>query len=143
MKNDALNVLQGVRLSQDTAPTNGDEENKVEDEEDIADLDPNDPHYSWMSKLTPSMRQSITAARNEALQKAEENFRARDSDGDGELTIKEILQFGSSNISLDFSHFNSTKIQQTMNKMIGDFDDDADGSISMTEWLERTETKFN
>ena len=30
-----------------------------------------------------------------------------------------------------------------MNKIIGDFDDDADGSISMAEWLERTETKFN
>ena len=30
-----------------------------------------------------------------------------------------------------------------MNKIIGDFDEDADGSISMAEWLERTEKKFD
>ena len=37
-------------------------------------------------------------ARQESLEKAKENFRAQDADGDGELTIQEILQFNSSSI---------------------------------------------
>ena len=30
-----------------------------------------------------------------------------------------------------------------MNRMIADFDDDADGSVSKEEWLKRTEDNFN
>ena len=40
-----------------------------------------------MSKLTPEMRKKITMARQESIEKARENFKAQDADGDGELTI--------------------------------------------------------
>ena len=88
-----------------------------------------------MDQLNEEQKTAIATARAAALQTAEEAFAKLDANGDGEVTLTEVLQAGSPNVEISDEILDQAKMNAELQGMMSTFDADGDGKIQKSEWL--------
>ena len=88
-----------------------------------------------MDSLNDEQKSQIAQARAQALSTAEQAFNDLDGNGDGEVTLTEVLQAGSPNVTINEEILSQAKMNEELTNMMSTFDADGDGKIQKTEWL--------